>query len=48
MMSKQKVKSVKIKETIIKGIMKRRSIISVMILTGALILSYNGVMKITE
>lgn len=48
MMSKAKVKSVKIKETIIKGIMKRRSIISVMILTGALILSYNGVMSLKD
>ena len=48
MMSKAKVKSVKIKETIIKGIMKRRSVISVMILTGALILSYNGVMSLKD
>ena len=48
MMSKAKVKSVKIKETIIRGIMKRRSVISVMVLTGALILSYNGVMSLKD
>ena len=48
MMSKAKVKSVKIKETIIKGIMKRRSVISVMVLAGALILSYNGVMSLKD